>query len=509
MRKFIYFTVILILLQPITPVAYAEEREISKEELHDKLMAFWLGQLVGNYLGLPFENQYIDEPVPFLVDRIYTAKDDTTLLINRNDWRGYLPIFMDACWGALADDDTDIEFVILHAVEKYGLDITYPEITDMWKKHINRKIWVANRSARNLMDKGFVAPETGRKENNKNWFQIDAQLVNEIWSAFYPGMTKKAGERAQWGARITNDHWGTHPAIAYGIMISAAFFENDTEKLVQMAIDGIPNEGPFAEGMRDVVNWHKKHDDWRETRREIHEKYYRYEKDSYKAPVSVVSSLNNGLCGVMAILYGKGDFMKTVGIAASAGYDCDNQAATVGGLMGVLNGTKSIPERLTKSISFYEEWDKPFNDQYINFTRDDLPIATPITEIVDRIANISKMAILENGGRMELRKGNVASIAEKTILARYEGIEYTWVFGEFDEAIVTGGDLEDNTSADFVQDGDRVRVKIYCDSDQTFYEKGLEGFYDGKSIEFVREIEPDIFWDDMYGSITYIINCDF
>jgi hypothetical protein len=200
---------ILIISVFLTINVYAQERAISETELHDKISAFWLGQLVGNYYGLPFENNYIDEPVPFLVDRIYTHADDDQLEINRNDWRGYIPIFMDAVEGAFADDDTDIEFVTLMAVENYGLDLTYPEITEMWKRHINRRIWVANRTARSLMDMGLVAPETGRKENNKNWFQIDPQLVNEIWSAFYPGMTKKAGERALWSARITNDDWGT------------------------------------------------------------------------------------------------------------------------------------------------------------------------------------------------------------------------------------------------------------------------------------------------------------
>jgi hypothetical protein len=159
--------------------------------------------------------------------------------------------------GAFSDDDTDIELVTLHAVEQHGLDITYAEITQAWKRHINRKIWVANRSARTLMEQGFIAPDTGRKENNPNWFQIDPQLVNEIWSAFYPGMVSHAVKRAEWGARITNDDWGVHPTMAYGAMISAAFFEPDPEALVQHAIDAVPNEGPFAEGMRDVVRWHR------------------------------------------------------------------------------------------------------------------------------------------------------------------------------------------------------------------------------------------------------------
>jgi hypothetical protein len=460
---------------------YAQERAISETELHDKISAFWLGQLVGNYYGLPFENNYIDEPVPFLVDRIYTHADDDQLEINRNDWRGYIPIFMDAVEGAFADDDTDIEFVTLMAVENYGLDLTYPEITEMWKRHINRRIWVANRTARSLMDMGLVAPETGRKENNKNWFQIDPQLVNEIWSAFYPGMTKKAGERALWGARITNDDWGTHPTIAYGVMISAAFFEKDVEKLVQMAIEAVPDQGPFAEGMRDVVDWHKENEDWRVTRKKIHDKYYRYKNDDYEAPVSVVSSLNNGLCGIMAILYGEGDFMKTVGIAVSAGYDCDNQAATCAGLIGVIHGKECLPSEMVEK----------FNNQYVCFTRDDVPIATPLSEIEERIAAIAKRAILDNGGRIELRTGDAPPIAGKKLTADFDGMEYTWDFGSDGKLTVSGGKL-DNASASFKQKGEIIEINLF--------EEILDCLYDGETLKIDEGI---------YGEITYLINCDF
>ena len=379
-----------------------------EKDLNDKISAFWRGQLVGNYFGLPFENQYIDEPVPILVDRIYTYKDDETLKLNRNDLRGFIPIFMSSIGGSFADDDTDIEFITLLAVEQFGIDLTYPQITEMWKKHINRMIWVANATARSLMDKGLVPPETGLKENNNNWFQIDAQLVNEIWSAFYPGMTKKATEKALWGAKITNDDWGTHPTMAYAAMISAAFFEMDVEKLVKMAIKAVPNEGPFAEGMRDIVKWHKENSDWRDTRKKIHDKYYEYKNDMYEAPVSVVSSLINGLSGIMAILYGEGDFMKTVGIAVSAGYDCDNQAATLGGLIGVLQGTKGLPPEMVKK----------FNNKYFCFTRDDVPVVTPLSEIEDRIATIAKRAILDNGGRVEVPSGDTSTNGETTYIIK-------------------------------------------------------------------------------------------
>ncbi len=373
-------------------------RKISMDELRDKIAGYWTGQCVGNYMGFPFEGTYEEEPVPVFIDRYYQYDDDTSLAINRNDLRGYCLLMTNWLEGAFSDDDTDIEFVTLHAVEKYGLDITYSEITEMWKKHINRKIWVANRTARNLMEKGLVAPETGSKKNNENWYQIDPQLVNEIWSMFYPGMVGKSAEKAEWGARITNDDWGTHPTVAYGVMYSAAVFEKDVERLVNMALSYIPGDSPFYEGMQDVIKWHKQHADWKVCRKLIFEKYYRYTRGDYAAPVSDVSSLANGLFGIMAILYGEGDFVKTTGIAVTAGLDCDNQAATCAGLIGVINGGSLIPSKFTLGLGDKPSWKVPFNDTYINYTRDDLPNYTRISDIVNRILMLAEESILANGG---------------------------------------------------------------------------------------------------------------
>jgi ADP-ribosylglycohydrolase len=382
-------------------------KKISQDELRDKISGYWIGQCVGNYMGFPFEGTYLEEPVPVLIDRYYQFDDDTSLAINRSDLRGYCPIVTNWFEGAFSDDDTDIEFVTLHAVEKYGLNIDYSEITKMWKKHINRKIWCANRTARDLMSEGLIPPATGSKANNENWYTIDPQLVNEIWSMFYPGMIQKSAERAEWGAKITSDNWGTHPTIAYAVMYSAAIFEKDVNKLVDLALTYIPENSPFNEGMIDVIDWHKQNADWRTTRKLIFDKYYRYRKGDYEAPVSDVSALSNGLFGIMAILYGEGDFVKTTGIAVSAGLDCDNQAATCAGLIGVINGASAIPSGLTLGLSEKPEWEKPFNDTYINFTRDGLPACNSISDIVNRILIIAEKAIISNGGKKFTEDGKI------------------------------------------------------------------------------------------------------
>jgi hypothetical protein len=121
-----------------------------------------------------------------------------------------------------------------------------------------------------------------------------------------------------------------------------------------------------------------------------------------------VSAMVNGLCGAMAILYGEGDFIKTTGIAVSAGYDCDNQGATCAGFIGVLNGAGTIPEELTHNVGYNEIWEKPFNNQYINYSRDGLPNLTHISDIIDRILAISEQAILGNGGEKIVLDGEPA-----------------------------------------------------------------------------------------------------
>ncbi len=400
------FIVIVLFISVFNTFAQ-EYKTISKKELRNKIEGFWLGQLVGNYMGFPFEFVFSEDPSPVFIDRYYNVTDSAGIKINHTDRRGNVNIFADALGGAWSDDDTDIEFVTLHAVEEFGLDINYQEITEAWKEHINRFIWVSNRKARDLMEDGLIAPDTGKKENNPYWFAIDPQLVNEIWSAFYPGMVEKAVNRALWSARITSDDWGTHPTIFYAALYSGAFIETDIDKLYDQAMTYIPDDSPFKKGLQDVRKWHEENEDWLVTRELIKKNYLKYPEVVENPWYHEVSAMINGLCGAMAVLYGEGDFIKTTGIAVSAGYDCDNQGATCAGFIGVLQGADVIPRKLTHEIGYYEVWDQPFNNQYINYSRDGLPNMTPISEIVDRILAVAEKAILEEGGKITEQGGEV------------------------------------------------------------------------------------------------------
>ena len=115
-----------------------------------------------------------------------------------------------------------------------------------------------------------------------------------------------------------------------------------------------------------------------------------------------------------------------------------------------------------------------------------------LSEIEERIAAIAKRAILDNGGRIELRRGHAPPIVGKTLASEFDGAECTWVFGYDGAVTVSGGEFENNTIASYVQDGDIIKV--------TLFGENLEGFYDGETLKID---------DGIYGEITYIINCDF
>jgi hypothetical protein len=359
-------------------------RTIKVSELKDKIEAAWIGQMIGNIYGLPHENKYINAPGPENWPYGYTKNIEKLKKYN----------------GAFSDDDTDVEYMYLLQMQKFGPEPSYSQLRDAWMYHIRDRVWLANRGALGLMHFGYTPPFTGNKNLNPHWYQIDPQLINEVWAFTAPGMVNYAASKSEWAARITSDEWGVEPTIHYGAMYSAAFFEKDIRKLISIGLEALPKECRYAATVNEMIELHKKFpESWYAARQEMALKYYVNEPDMTK---TIWNANLNGACTILAMLYGEGDFQRTLDLACAMGFDADNQAATLAGLMGVINGMKGLPVNLYLPI---EGWKEPFNNNYINITRYDLPDAK-ISDIIDQTLKATIDLVISKGGKLSGKPGN-------------------------------------------------------------------------------------------------------
>ena len=204
---------------------------------------------------------------------------------------------------------------------------------------------------------------------------------------------------SDWAARITSDDWAVSPTVVYGAMYAEAFFEKDIPTLIKHAKEYLPQNDRFRGIIDECIDLHKRHpEDWKAARKVIADELYVNEPDITR---SIWNADLNGAMGILSLLYGDGDMEKTLSIGCALGFDCDNQTATMCGLLGVINGYAGVP--LDRAMPF-EHWAKPFNDRYINVTRYDMPDAS-IEDLIERTVVLAEKNILARGGKVREENG--------------------------------------------------------------------------------------------------------
>jgi hypothetical protein len=103
----------------------------------------------------------------------------------------------------------------------------------------------------------------------------------------------------------------------------------------------------------------------------------------------------------LSFLYGNGDFAETLKLAFGMGWDADCNAATVGTIVGVMNGYRKM---LSDNDRFNQPWQ--IVDRYKNVTRENMPEDETITSFADRIVELFEMVNEDKGGSKEV-KNNV------------------------------------------------------------------------------------------------------
>jgi hypothetical protein len=349
------------LLVPALTLGASEFVEIPADALADKIRGGVIGEIFGDLNGLPHEMKYIDSPGK--VER-------------------YIPSLPDGAW---TDDDTDIEWVHHVEMDRAGTTlIPYPRVTQLWKAHINQKIWTANAYARRLMDLGIEPPLTGRIAINPvAIFNISGEFCAESFGLCAPAMPRTASRIGLHYTHITIDGEPAQQTQFFDTIIAVAFVESDVDKLLDAGVAALDPASQLVQIVKDTRAWHAAHADWRETRKLIHDKYTLHKNE---LPDRNGYHLNTAAV-VAALLYGKGDFAETIRMTFNFGWDADCTSATAGTIIGAIKGGK-----------WFDAQGWALRDVYKNTCRDGMPMDETVSGYARRVERIARRVIVEQGG---------------------------------------------------------------------------------------------------------------
>jgi len=348
--------------------------EIDRQDYLNKLEGFWLGQSIANWTGLITEMDKIGNVGEIKTGNFYTRenwnKNDEPNIWSPNSEYETIDFVLrnkNEIWGS--DDDTDIEYMYQELMFQGNETILSPEdIRNGWLKHIKIEeenfLWVSNQKAFDLMNQGFLPPETSNPEFNEHFDMIDAQLTTEIFGLLSPINYKYALKMSNLPVRTTSRGDAALISEFYIIIHSLASTINPNmplhKELVRISdlASEILNKDSYSYKMYDYVK--KKFESgikWEHTRDSIYNRYQVKQMDGYDITSRELycngcfASGINFASSLVSYFYGKGDFKETIKIASLSGWDSDNPASTWGGLLGFIHGKTKIENIFNKPLS--------------------------------------------------------------------------------------------------------------------------------------------------------------
>ena len=338
--------------------------KLNTASFRDRVYACWIGKNIGGTMGGPYEGK-----------------------------REYLDVrgFSTAEGVVLPNDDLDLQLVWLHAVEQLGpRAITAATLGEFWLSFIVPH-WNEYGLGKNNMRRGLLPPLAGDYENN--WRDSNgAWIRTEVWACMAPGCPDIAAKYAMEDAKV--DHGageGTYAAAFVAAMQSAAFVVRDLRKCIDIGLSKIPADCRIADSVRLVLSCYDEGKTSREARDTVLARNADIGDGWFEAPSNVAYT-------VLGLLYGEGDFKRTMIEALNCGDDTDCTGATVGATLGILRGTAVIPE----------DWSRHIGDDIITVSVNragKCRVPSTCTKLTDRVVAQTPHVLFANDAYVALTDG--------------------------------------------------------------------------------------------------------
>jgi len=322
---------------------------LDKNIYRDKVYACWIGKNIGGTMGTPYEGSR-----------------------EMNDIEG----FVTKEGEILPNDDLDLQLVWLYALEQCGPHaVSAATLGDYWISLVTPH-WNEYGLGKSNMKRGLPPPMSGDYDND--WKNSNgAWIRTEIWATTAPGLPHIAARHAMEDAKV--DHGageGTFAAAFVAAMQSAAFVLSDLRRCIEVGLAAVPEKSRLYQSICFLLECYDKKMDWKDARNAVQRLNADIGDGWFEAPSNVAYT-------VLGLLYGEGDFKKSMITAINCGDDTDCTGATVGATLGILYGTAGIPE----------DWKKHIGDDIITVSiakgNNGKYVPKSCTELTDRVAKLA------------------------------------------------------------------------------------------------------------------------
>ena len=313
--------------------------------MQDKIRGAWAAQMIGVTYGGPTEFRYQGRFIP---DSVEIAWDDSTMYRTMTQSPGLY-------------DDIYMDLTFVKVMEEQGLEAPAVAFGKGFAQS-DFLLWHANQRGRINIQQGLEPPASGSWLHNPHADDIDFQIEADFAGIACPGMVNTAAELCDRVGHTMNSGDGYYGGLFIASAYSFAYFLEDVEAVIQQALQPIPAQSKFHQTITDVIAFYHQHpDDWQACWQMLQDKWGHDVgcPDGALQDFDIDAKLNAAYV-VGGLLYGKGDFFRTMDIATRFGQDSDCNPGSAVGILGAMKGYDWIPEKFRKSLPMIE--DMPYSN---------------------------------------------------------------------------------------------------------------------------------------------------
>lgn len=238
------------------------------------------------------------------------------------------------------NDDLELQLVWLLGLERHGVKLSYSDLANFWKKDIQHGCDEYSVAIHNIKH-GIMPPESGKCDN---FFRdgMGATIRSEVWALAFANRPDAACHFAEMDASV--DHWGDGVwAEIFMANVECKILSGASIKdAIIIATCEIPTNSRLRSALDLIIDLDKNQIDENEAKTKIINALYHQNFTDCVMNVGFI---------VFALLWGNGEFIKTILLTVNCGRDTDCTAASCGAILGMAFGATIMPDELLGKLS--------------------------------------------------------------------------------------------------------------------------------------------------------------